>query len=1209
MNVARQSTQVLQNAGVSSVQVGRFSLIDIPASAVTLLAEMLGLTGAASRQAGSGAQDPLGAPPESPTSAPDERFVFVARAPQDVATSCWLRFGQPRERTLASWAHIVLFAERATRSLDRIVIEHAALLRDPVSELSRAFSGVDGISADELATLKPELVNCVKRGESFASDATDFVDSTPLEALCEDIHDALMHLASGAGDPIKDAETFDALFERFADFVAPGANKARTVDQDAASLETPVALPVVEAGLSSGAEQALRQELASTLSTLDGVYRSREWWLGTKLVPYLDRVPSSVRSIPRRGKQLVRNVVRGRPSEAAVEIPGVAPKVVDRQLEIFESACRYLGLNDKLGEGDGPSLLDYFAHYLVMAEAIRGSTYFDEEFYVKAAGINPSEIDPVYHYLLDGEVKGLLPSLRFDPAYYLERYPDLQVLPDGFLAHYVRYGIHEGRRALPLASEYEFPTLTGDPSKPVAVVVVHEASRSGAPILGWNIALNLRAKYRVVLISLKEGVLWNDFKENSDALVGPVPHVYHNELDSRAFGRAIVHQYAPAFAIVNSVESRMVTEGIVTSGVPVVALVHEFAAYTKPTGTLQRLYELATEIVFPAEVVRQSSLDAYPILRVRSSRVLPQGQSRVPPKPRKAGVVHVNEAEKVVASLRPKPREKSYLVVGMGFFDWRKGVDLFLSTATTVIKRYPDLDIRFVWVGHGYKVTDALDVSAYVSDQIIRSGVGDKFEIIDAVGDVDAVYKTADLLYLSSRLDPLPNVSIDAALQGLPIVCYAEASGMAEILLSTPETSRLVVPHLDLAEAATEIAALAHDRALSQSLGAAVKRVAKARFNMTRYVAELEQLALDSAPSPARAQLAAATLAANQAVDVSLFAGTPIQSNRRKAVIDRYAVTAGNLDYAKLPAPEAYSRRILPGFHPYTYAKSYPGYDLQKGGDPTAHFIGEGSPAGPWLHPVIQVDSRDPLAPPSDMGAPALRAMLHVHMHYMDDLDDLVSRVNAQTVPFDVVITTDGPAKVDRIKRAFRTAGRDIVCIAFENHGRDILPFVEMLRRFADNYDVVGHLHGKKSKDTLNVSADFGARWRAFLWDRLFDIEGTAAPRIFDAFSRDETLGLVFPEDPHLIGWEANLEFGKQAALALGIADALPETPEFPVGTMFWARTAALQPLLALPAAIVPAEPLPVDGSVLHALERLIPVIAASKGFHYATTVRNSSYR
>jgi len=94
-----------------------------------------------------------------------------------------------------------------------------------------------------------------------------------------------------------------------------------------------------------------------------------------------------------------------------------------------------------------------------------------------------------------------------------------------------------------------------------------------------------------------------------------------------------------------------------------------------------------------------------------------------------------------------------------------------------------------------------------------------------------------------------------------------------------------------------------------------------------------------------------------------------------------------------------------------------------------------------------------------------------------------------------------------------------------------------------------------------------------------------------------------------LIGWEANFEFGKQAAHALGIACELPQTPEFPVGTMFWARAAALQPLLALPAEIVPAEPLPVDGSVLHALERLIPVIAASKGFHYATTVRNSSYR
>ena len=54
-----------------------------------------------------------------------------------------------------------------------------------------------------------------------------------------------------------------------------------------------------------------------------------------------------------------------------------------------------------------------------------------------------------------------------------------------------------------------------------------------------------------------------------------------------------------------------------------------------------------------------------------------------------------------------------------------------------------------------------------------------------------------------------------------------------------------------------------------------------------------------------------------------------------------------------------------------------------------------------------------------------------------------------------------------------------------------------------------------------------------------------------------------------------------------------PPAIDFPVGTMFWARPEALAPLLRLGLNLddYPDEPLPVDGTILHALERLLPLV------------------
>jgi lipopolysaccharide biosynthesis protein len=103
----------------------------------------------------------------------------------------------------------------------------------------------------------------------------------------------------------------------------------------------------------------------------------------------------------------------------------------------------------------------------------------------------------------------------------------------------------------------------------------------------------------------------------------------------------------------------------------------------------------------------------------------------------------------------------------------------------------------------------------------------------------------------------------------------------------------------------------------------------------------------------------------------------------------------------------------------------------------------------------------------------------------------------------------------------------------------------------------------------------------------------------------------VFPEDPHLNDWDDNLSIAEELARRMGLESTLPRHFDFPIGTMFWSRPGALGPLLELGLRWddYPEEPLPIDGTLLHALERLVPFSAAQAGYRYATTYIATSHR
>ena len=105
-------------------------------------------------------------------------------------------------------------------------------------------------------------------------------------------------------------------------------------------------------------------------------------------------------------------------------------------------------------------------------------------------------------------------------------------------------------------------------------------------------------------------------------------------------------------------------------------------------------------------------------------------------------------------------------------------------------------------------------------------------------------------------------------------------------------------------------------------------------------------------------------------------------------------------------------------------------------------------------------------------------------------------------------------------------------------------------------------------------------------------------------FEHDERLGLVFPDDPYIVGWWGNKEHAQALAQKMVLARELPQAFEFPVGTMFWCRPEALRPLFELRLSWddYPAEPVPIDGTILHAIERMLPFVAQNQGYRIAAT-------
>lgn len=335
--------------------------------------------------------------------------------------------------------------------------------------------------------------------------------------------------------------------------------------------------------------------------------------------------------------------------------------------------------------------------------------------------------------------------------------------------------------------------------------------------------------------------------------------------------------------------------------------------------------------------------------------------------------------------------------------------------------------------------------------------------------------------------------------------------------------------------------------------------------------------------------------------NASFYLGRESAPEDEDDVIMQYLATSRDRMPRGRQHPGAPQRRPILGFHPLAYAALCKDYEEAAGEDPLAHYLRAGMPDGPWKHVVIQAPV--PASPAG--GGP--RILIHLHFHYPDLFEQVLHRIRGNASTPDIFVTATSEAMAAEIKAMLGARNDTATVVVVPNRGRDIGP---MLMHFSEleGYDVVGHVHGKRSPQQSGAQ---GSNWRDFLWDHLVGGDIPMMDLIAEAFASDERLGLVFPEDPNLNHWDMNQDVAQTLADRMELRRGLPSHFEFPKGSMFWARPAALRPLVDLGWRWTdfPAEPAAPDGTVLHALERLIPFSAEHAGFGFKTVHVPHSWR
>ena len=465
--------------------------------------------------------------------------------------------------------------------------------------------------------------------------------------------------------------------------------------------------------------------------------------------------------------------------------------------------------------------IDAAFHYLEFGErqGLAPSGVFDPVYYLQSYPDLDKVTNPARHFLLHGREEGRLGSLAsqviadgldglavdedlipspgvatsdagylsalaralqaidtdsqyFSGKFYLMRYPDIANHSINPLVHYLKYGFYEGRITnVGLSSRIYVNDELVDSHKPYIIVGIHEASETGAPLVGLELAKAMSQDYNVVFISLLEGPIFEDIK----GLFPVVALASHSDENNCFFADHLLQNYPIKQAIFSSSVCVSFIRALASFDCKITCLVHEFLEYVIYTRSVIYLCDL---LIFSSRQLLNSwqyaldDLDRSP----ETIMVLPQ-----PAASTSSRVMSKAEARAEVTAATGLDLEDATLVLGAGKVQIRKGTDIFLQIGNQLQREHG----KFVTVWIGEQISEfEMGFGIWFHAQMERSRDRDGRLAVhfEAPGPLYPVLMdAADVFLVTSRLDPLPNVALDAAARGLPIIAFSGATGLADL--------------------------------------------------------------------------------------------------------------------------------------------------------------------------------------------------------------------------------------------------------------------------------------------------------------------------------------------------------------------------------------------------------------------------------------------
>lgn len=238
------------------------------------------------------------------------------------------------------------------------------------------------------------------------------------------------------------------------------------------------------------------------------------------------------------------------------------------------------------------------------------------------------------------------------------------------------------------------------------------------------------------------------------------------------------------------------------------------------------------------------------------------------------------------------------------------------------------------------------------------------------------------------------------------------------------------------------------------------------------------------------------------------------------------------------------------------------------------------------------------------------RIAVLAHVYHVDMIDEILGY--AENVPkgYDLIVTTDNADKQALIQQAIAKAPNvgNAVVLVVENDGRDTSALLIGCRDYVleDRYDLICRIHSKRSAQ----DGTKGELFKLHTFENLLHTPGYVE-NLLELFAKNPALGLVIPPMIH-IGYATmgNSWFGNKGNVAklakqLGLIVHLDDnSPVAPYGGMYWFRPAALRKLFVHRWSWDDFANMDYrDGSLVHAIERLIAYVAIDAGYTFRHVV------